>query len=153
MSRIEALRLYLLNVLDTLTTNEHYINANMLEKEIENYSLDKLPTQSVVRSWIDGTKVKRDVYSFRSRKTYSQDTMNNLKNIGFFEDFEEIIESNNRRGILPNIDGIISIECLNCGSLTRADTNEAIFNIQIQITYMMEVKDEDNSEEGLLVSR
>lgn len=147
MTRIEALRLYLFDILDTLTNNEEYqINADMLGS-VGDYSLDKIPTQTVVRNWIDGTKVKRDVYSFRSRKEYSQDTINNLNNIGFFENFEEIIETNNRKGILPSIEGILSIECLNCGTLNRADTNTAIFNIQIQITYLMEVNnDKDISE-------
>ena len=145
MTRIEALRLYLFDILDTLTNNEKYqINADMLGS-VGDYSLDKIPTQTIVRSWINGTKVKRDVYSFRSRKEYSQDTVNNLSNIGFFESFEKIIETNNRKGILPNIEGILRIECLNCGTLNRADTNTAIFNIQIQITYLVEVNDEDNS--------
>ena len=76
-----------------------------------------------------------DVYSFRSRKLYSQDTINNLKNIGFFEQFENKIKSNNEEGILPNIDGIESIECLNCGTMNNADGNTAEFDIQIQITY------------------
>lgn len=146
MTRIEALRLYLFDILDTLTDNEEYqINADMLGN-VGDYSLDKMPTQTIVRSWINGTKVKRDVYSFRSRKEYSQDTINNLNNIGFFERFEDLIEKNNRKGILPNMDGILSIECLNCGTLNRADTNTAIFNIQIQVTYLMEVNNEDNSE-------
>ena len=144
-SRIEALRTYLFGIIDTLTDDTQYqINADMLGN-VGDYSLDKIPTQTVIRSWIDGTKVKRDVYSFRSRKTYSQDEINNLKNIGFFEQLENLIESNNRRGILPNIQGIISIECLNCGSLNMAGTNEAIFNIQIQVTYMMEENDESYS--------
>lgn len=145
MTRIEALRTYILNVLDTLTNNKHYVNIDMLGKDIENYSIDKIPTQTIIRRWVDGTKEKREVYSIRSRKAYSQDTITNLKNIGFFEEFEDLIESNNRKGILPNIVGILSIECLNCGTLYSADTNEAIFNIQIQITYLMEEKDEDYS--------
>jgi len=146
MTRIEALRLYLFDVLDTLTESEYQINANMLGK-IGDYSLDKIPTQPVVRSWVNGTKVKRDVYSFRSKRTYSQDTINNLNNIGFFEKLEDLIESNNRKGVLPNIDGILKIECLNCGTLNVAGTNEAIFNIQIQIEYLMEVNDDKNISE------
>jgi len=147
MTRIEALRQYMFGILDTLTNNEEYqINADMLGK-VGDYSLDKIPTQTIVRSWIDGTKVKRDVYSFRSRKSYSQDVVNNLNNIGFFEKLEELIETNNRKGILPSVEGVLSIKCLNCGSLNRADTNTAIFNIQIEIEYLMEVNDDKNISE------
>ncbi len=134
--RISKLREYLLTVIDNLTNNTNYqINANMLSNDINNYSLDKIPTDTEVESWIIGVVKRRDVYSFRSRMSYSQDTINNLKNIGFFEKFEDKIKSNNDEGILPDIDGIESIECLNCGTMLNAETKTAEFDIQIQITY------------------
>lgn len=134
--RITKLRTYLLSIIDILVTNKKYqINANMLSKEPNNYSLDKIPTSSTVEEWITGTKICRDVYSFRSRVGYSQDTIENLINVGFFEIFEKLISSNNEKGILPNIEGIQSIQCLNCGSMNNANTNTAEFDIQIQITY------------------
>ena len=134
--RITKLRTYLLSIIDVLVTNKKYqINANMLSNEPNNYSLDKIPTSLTVEEWITGTKVCRDVYSFRSRVGYSQDTIENLINVGFFEIFEKLISSNNEKGILPNIEGIQSIQCLNCGSMNNANTNTAEFDIQIQITY------------------
>mgnify|MGYP003447972534 FL=1 len=137
--RITKLRTYLLSIIDILVTNKKYqINANMLSNEPNNYSLDKIPTSSTVEEWITGTKVCRDVYSFRSRVGYSQDTIENLINVGFFEIFEKLISSNNEKGILPNIEGIQSIQCLNCGSMNNANTNTAEFDIQIQITYKEE---------------
>ena len=135
-TRIALLRAYLFEVIDTLTTNNNYqINANMLPNDINNYSLDKIPQSSVVEKWVTGTEIHRDVYSFRSRNSYSQDTMLNLTNVGFFEEFEALIKTNNENDILPEIDGIESIECLNCASMVMADTNTAEFDIQIQITY------------------
>ena len=134
--RITKLRTYLFSIIDTLLTdNKYQINANMLSSEPNNYSLDKIPTASTVEEWITGTRICRDVYSFRSRVGYSQDTINNLINVGFFEIFEKIISSNNEEGILPNIEGIQSIQCLNCGSMTNANTNTAEFDIQLQIEY------------------
>lgn len=134
--RVTKLRTYLLEVIDTLLTDTNYqINANMLSADVNNYSLDRIPTESVVESWITGDEIHRDVFSFRSRNNYSQDTINNLLNVGFFEVFENVISSNNKKGILPNIEGIEDIRCLNCGSMTNATTNTAEFDIQIQITY------------------
>ena len=134
--RITKLRTYLFKIIDTLLTdNKYQINANMLSSEPNNYSLDKIPTASTVEEWITGTRICRDVYSFRSRVGYSQDTIENLINVGFFEIFEKLISSNNEKGILPNIEGIQSIQCLNCGSMNNANTNTAEFDIQIQITY------------------
>ena len=137
--RITKLRTYLFKIIDTLLTdNKYQINANMLSSEPNNYSLDKIPTASTVEEWITGTRICRDVYSFRSRVGYSQDTINNLINVGFFEIFEKIISSNNEEGILPNIEGIQSIQCLNCGSMNNANTNTAEFDIQLQIEYKEE---------------
>ena len=134
--RISKLRLYLFTIIDALTSsNNSQINADMLSNDINNYSLDKIPTASTIERWITGDEIHRDVYSFRSRMAYSQDTINNLENIGFFEKFEKIIRNNNEAQILPDIDGIESIECLNCGTLINANTNSAEFDIQIQITY------------------
>ena len=138
-TRINSLREYLCKTIDTLTTNKNCkINANMLSKNVNNYSLDKIPTERTVEKWINGCEIHRDVYSFRSRKEYSTNEINNLQNIGFFENFESLIKSNNKKGVLPSIKGIQSIECLNCGTMLSAETNTAIFDIQIQITYREE---------------
>lgn len=140
--RITKLRTYLFSIIDTLLTdNKYQINANMLSNEPNNYSLDRIPTPSTeesVEKWIIGTKICRDVYSFRSRVGYSQDTIDNLINVGFYEIFEKIISSNNEEGILPEIKGIQSIQCLNCASMTNANTNTAEFDIQLQIEYKEE---------------
>ena len=138
-TRISKLRTYLFSIIDTLATNKNYqINANMLSNDINNYSLDKIPTSSQVERWVTGLEIHRDVFSFKSRNAYSQDVINNLSNIGFFEKFESIIKSNNKKGVLPEIKGIESIECLNCGTMLSSDTNTAEFDIQIQITYREE---------------
>lgn len=138
-TRINELKIYLHEIIDTLATNKNFkINANMLAKNINNYSLDRMPTNSVVEKWINGVEIHKDVYSFRSRKEYSTSEINNLQNIGFFEKFESAIKTNNKKGELPKIEGIEQIECLNCGALLSVDTNTAIFDIQIQITYREE---------------
>ena len=139
--RISKLRTYLLNIIDELSNNKKYdINADWLG-EVGDFSLDKIPTNTEVENWIIGVQKKRDVYSFRSRKAYSSSRIDNLKNIGFFEDFENIIKSNNEEGILPEIENIESIECLNCGTFNSQDGTQATFDIQIQITYRENNKD------------
>ena len=136
-TRIAKLRTYLFGILDAMVYDSKYqINANMLSLDVNNYSLDKIPTETEVEHWIIGDEIHRDLFSFRSRVAYSQDTINNLKNVGFFEEFERIIRQNNKEGNLPDIEGIQSIECLNCGAMAIANTNTAEFDIQLQITYI-----------------
>lgn len=135
--RVSKLRTYLFNVIDEIVKDNRYqINVDMLSNEIDNYSLDKIPVASEVEKWITGIEIHRDVFVFRSRMAYSQDVINNLKNIGFFEIFESIIKGNNENKTLPDIDGIEEIKCLNCGTMVDANTNTCEFQIQIQIKYI-----------------
>ena len=136
-TRIAKLGKYLETILEELNNKYKKINADFLGIDVNNYSLDKIPTASEVETWLTGTKICRDVYSFRSRNAYSSDRLSNLKNIGFFETFQQIINSNNDNGILPEIDNIESIECLNQGTFNSADASgkTAVFDIQLQIVY------------------
>ena len=137
-TRIYKLRTYLIDVIDEILSNDDYqLNANFLSEEIGNYSLDKIPTETVSEKWICGPKISKEVYELRSRAAYGPELMENLENIGFFEVFEEIIKEKNKKGEWPEIDGIEEIKCLNCGALSSADTPDtAEFGVQIQITYL-----------------
>lgn len=136
-TRIAKLGKYLETILEELNSKYKKINADFLGIEVNNYSLDKISTASTVEEDITGSRICRDVYSFRSRNPYSSDRLSNLKNIGFFEEFESIIKSNNDKGVLPEIDGIESIACLNAGTFNYADQSlkTAVFDIQLQIIY------------------
>lgn len=133
--RVTKLRTYLMSVISELIEQYGEMNINFLSNEPNNYSLDKIPVNPTQEQWIIGNFLNRDVYSFRSRENYGADTMTNIENIGFFETFEKLIKQKNDNNILPDIDGIQSIRCLNCGTLNNANTNTAEFDIQIQIEY------------------
>jgi hypothetical protein len=139
-SRISKLRDYLFNVIDGLNvfvgSEEYEINANMLSNNVGDYSLDKIPTESEVEPYITGGGRYREVYSFKSRKSYAEDAMVNLKNMGFFEKLENAIKSNNDEGVLPDIKGIESIECVTPFTIVVNDNgHKAAFDSQIQIIY------------------
>lgn len=136
-SRISKLRTYLFNIIDKLSNNTKYeINADYLG-DIGDYSLDKIPTETKIETFINGNERHADIFAFRCRKSYSRDEVNNLSNIGFFEDFEKTINSNNQKGILPDIENIESIECLNCFTLTDVSGTEGTFEAQIRIIYLV----------------
>lgn len=133
--RVTKLRAYLMDIITELIGQYGEMNINFLSNEPNNYSLDKIPVVTEVQKWIIGDTLYRDVYSFRSRMNYSADTMTNIENIGFYETFEKLIKQKNDNNDLPEIDGIQSISCLNCGTMNNANTNTAEFDIQVQIEY------------------
>lgn len=138
-TRAEKLRLYLINIIEELNSNfskNKQINFNFLSNTADNYSIDKIPTQTITEKWIIGPTLSKDIYSFRSRMNYSADVIQNIKNVGFYELFEKKIKQKNESGELPDIDGIQSISCLNSGTMNNADTNTAEFDIQIMIEYI-----------------
>ena len=133
--RITALKEYLLEeVLQELDDTILKLNINFLSNNVDDYSLVKLPVEEV-NKWITGEEIRKEQYNLVSRRTYSQTISDNIENLGFFELVAEKIRENNQNDILPDIDGIEKIECLNCGSLIDRDTNTAVFSIQLQITY------------------
>ena len=140
-ARVRALRDYLLDIVKGIVDEEPDININMLYNDPNNYSLDKIPTSSTVEKWVTGTEIHKDLYSFRSRMDYSKDYETNLNNIDFFEKFENTIELKNKKKELPDIKGIESIECMNCGSMVDTTSNTAEFDIQIQIKYIINYKE------------
>lgn len=134
--RIEELRIYLVEVLRDMKKDFKTMDINFLSNEVDHYSIDKIPVQTVREISITGDMVCREVYNFRSRNVYGSGIATNLSNMGFWENFEEKIYSNNEKGILPKIDGITKISCLNCGSLLRAETQTCEMSIQIEIEYV-----------------
>ena len=64
-----------------------------------------------------------------------------MANSTFFENLYETIENNNRKKILPKINRIESIECLNNGAILDAGTNTARYSIQMKILYYKERND------------
>lgn len=133
--RISKVRMWLFNIINSLQNDTNYqINANMLSDKVDDYSLDKIPTQSVVEPYITGGGLYRDVYSFRTRKSYGIDTITNLQNMGFFEDLEKAIKTNNDEGNLP--DDVLSVSCLTPFTMQRNDDGKtAVFDTQLQIEY------------------
>ncbi len=132
-NRIKALQDYLLEVIGNVTSE---LNINYIDtSSVGDYSLVRLPVQPEEEKWIVPITINQEVYNLESVKIYSQDQITNLSNIGFFENLERKIKIKNSKKILPLIDGIESIGCLNCGALSMANTNTAVFSIQIKINY------------------
>jgi len=77
-------------------------------------------------------------FQFGSREFYDDSVAQNINNLGFYENFQEEIKINNKMGILPDIKGIQSIECLNNGTIQDVQHGSAKYIIQLRIIYEKE---------------
>ena len=111
------------------------INVDFLSNEPIEYVIEPIPVEQVLRKYADGSSLRQFVFQFGSREYFGADVIQNMKNTEFYEDFSELIEDNNKKGVLPDIKGIQSIECLNNGTINEDNTDNAKYVIQMRITY------------------
>ena len=123
-----------------VTLAEEYDNilADFLGEDATSYSIEPIPTEVVVRKYSDGGSLNQLVFQFGSREFYDNSVAQNISNLDFYEKFQEEIETNNKNGVLPDITGIQSIECLNNGTIQDVQSGTAKYVIQMRITYMKE---------------
>lgn len=111
------------------------INVDFLSNEPIQYVIEPIPVEPIIKAYKDGGSLRQFVFQFGSREYFGADVIQNMKNTEFYEEFSALIEDNNKKGVLPKIDGIQSIECLSNGTINEDNTNNAKYVIQMRITY------------------
>lgn len=134
---IEKIRDYFKNNV-TLAEEFDNILVDFLGEDATTYSIEPIPTEQVLKSYADGGSLRRYVFQFGSREFYDNSVAQNINNLGFYEKFQNEIETNNKNGVLPDITGIQSIECLNNGTIQDVQSGTAKYVIQMRITYEKE---------------
>lgn len=122
----------------TLAEEFDNILVDFLGEDATSYSIEPIPVEPVLKSYRDGGSLNQYVFQFGSREFYDNSVAQNINNLGFYEKFQEEIETNNKNGVLPDIKGIQSIECLNNGTIQDVQNSTAKYVIQMRITYEKE---------------
>lgn len=140
MSVVKAVRTFLREcpLLNVSSAGDVMIGVDYLGDDTTTYSLEEVPTNNIVKSYIDGSSIRQATFLFRSREPYGPDLMQQLDNSGFYEDFSEWLERCTKKGDLPILDEgkeAQSIEALTCGYAYNTDADNAIYQIQINFKY------------------
>ena len=122
----------------TLTEEFDNILVDFLGENATSYSIEPIPVEPVLRPYRDGGSLNQYVFQFGSREFYDNSVAQNINNLGFYERFQKEIETNNKNGVLPDITGIQSIECLINGAIQDVQEGTAKYVIQMRITYEKE---------------
>lgn len=122
----------------TLAEEFDNILVDFLGEDATSYSIEPIPVEPKLKLYTDGGSLNQYVFQFGSREFYDNSVAQNINNLGFYEKFQEEIKTNNKNGVLPEITGIQSIECLNNGTIQDVQSGTAKYVIQMRITYEKE---------------
>jgi len=130
---IEEIRKYFLK--EKIIDNSNRINVDFLSEKPTEFSIEKVPSNPILEKYIDGSSLRQLQFQLVSCNDYGSELTQNIENSEFYENFYFQIESKNKEKILPNIEGIHSIECLDDGAIVNAETKTARYSILMRITY------------------
>lgn len=141
---IEELRNYFLKKV-TLADKFDNILIDFLGKDATTYTIEPIPVEPILKPYKDGGYLGQYQFYFGSKEYFDDSVIQNIKNLGFYEQFKNQIEYNNKNHILPNIEGIQTIECLSYGVIQNEEQNgTAKYVIQMRITYIVDYDKKEN---------
>lgn len=143
MAIIEAVREYIMTC--PLLEDLARINVEFLPEDTSTYSIESVPTQTIISTCIDGSTTRQFVFVFASRLSYTEELKNNIENSGFYEAFENWLEENSENGVFPTLaEGLTptKIEAMSSGYLfdISGDLSNARYQIQCRLIYEKEKK-------------
>lgn len=130
---IEKIRKYLIE--NKIVDEECRVNVDFLGENPTEFAIIPIAVNPILKKYIDGSSLRQYQFQLISCSYYGADVLQNMANSKFYEGLYDKIETFNDEGILPDIKGIESIECLNNGAILDATVNAARYSIQMRITY------------------
>lgn len=133
---IDSIRTYFLDC--PLLENFAKLNVDFLGIDPTEYTIDSQPTSPVIKRYADGGTLKQYIFVFGSREYYGSDTLQNLENSGFYEQFSNWVEQQSNMGNLPKLSGNrrpLFMEVLTTGYLFDASEDNARYQIQCRLVY------------------
>ena len=135
---IDSIRDYILTCefLKDYKVNVDHLGVNM------EYSINALPCNPLIKKYADGGSVKQFQFALTSKDCYDGDARTAIENSGFYERFEDWIEQQDIKGILPELSGDkapVSITVMQKGYLYDLDTDLGQHEIQCKLEYEQEV--------------
>lgn len=135
---IDSIRDYILTCefLKNYKVNVDHLGVNM------EYSINALPCNPLIKKYADGGSVKQFQFALTSKDCYDGDARTAIENSGFYERFEDWIEQQDIKGILPELSGDkapVSITVMQKGYLYDLDTDLGQYEIQCKLEYEQEV--------------
>lgn len=135
---IESIKNYI-SGFECMSTFENAINANYLAGEADNFSIEEMPCEPVIKNYLDGSTKRQFQFAFCSREPYGQEVIQQIDNSGFYEKFSDEVEDKNSKGILPIGDSNIkpiSINVTSSAYVVSTEEDTAMYQINLVFKYL-----------------
>lgn len=119
------------------------LNVNYLGEDSTVYSIEEIPCDPVLNTYINGDSSRQFQFIFCSREPYGSDIIQNLANSDFYEDFANWIEEQNLIGNFPTLEGKCrseEIKVTGPGYAFQVDTDKARYQIELRFKYLKKRK-------------
>ncbi len=114
------------------------IHVEYLDTEADSYTVDAMPGEPLVQRYLNGDSEKQFSFTLSSRQSYGPDVLQNLENSGFYDRFADWLETESRRGNLPELPAgkeALSIRAISQGFVFQTDLDAAQYQIQCRLLY------------------
>lgn len=114
------------------------LNVDYLGIAATEYSIDGVPTTTIIKKYADGGTINQYTFTFASREYYGEDTMKNIANSGFYEKFAGWLKTQSDARILPALDNdkmAQEIEAITSGYVFDGGVGTARYQVQCRLTY------------------
>lgn len=111
------------------------------DTEATTYTIEEgVTSQPIIKTYIDGSTIRQYLFTFSSIEAYGSDILQNIDNVGFYEDLIKWLEDNTKNNILPIMSEdkeARSIEALTNGYIfdNAGDGSTARYQVQMRLTY------------------
>ena len=115
------------------------VNVNYLDADADSYSIEEIPSEPILKKYVDGSTTRQYQFVFTSREPYNSDVLNNIDNSGFYQNFADWIEEQNNLGNLPIMDNgleALEIKTTSIGYAFSVSEDTAQYQIQLRLKYL-----------------
>lgn len=142
---IESIRKFILTCpfLNESSDEGIRLNVNYLGEDSTVYSIEEVPCEPILKTYINGDSERQFQFIFCSREPYGANEIQNIKNSGFYEDFAEWVEEQNDFKNFPILERKCQseeIKVLSPGYAFQVATDKARYQIELRLKYLKKKK-------------